>query len=186
MPTETKDRFKLFGDVDRRHHKSDEMISSDMPAWSMRVHLEDLQESIDSKQRAIDQGLVAGADLIAHKQMMDKEQERIDKINHSKPKIEGKDMDDLSSAHKTISKKIGESMFRHTDLEKGLADPHEEARRMKQPCIEIKSEAEADLARSCGVKITNGKVSRDAAQRMFRVSASYLNENSNPETLRRA
>jgi hypothetical protein len=180
------DRFKLFGDIDRRHLKHDERISSDIPAWAMRNQTEEMKESIDSKKRMLDMGLIAGSEAGNYKEILKREEDRYNKIMSSRPNIEGKDRDDLAAAHKELGTKIKESMFSRDDMESGKADAHAEARRMKGPTIRLKSDAEVNLAESCGVQVDgNGMVCRDDANRMFRVAGSYLETKSNPEDLRK-
>ena len=178
------DRFRLFGDIDRRHHKPGERIASGIPAWAMTQHLDEMKESIDSKKRSLEMGLIPSDNQGNYREILKREEERFEKIMASKPKILDKDRDALAEAQKDLGKKIKDSMFTQSQMEKG-ADPHEEARRMKGPCIELKSQAEADLAESCGVSVTGGKICRDDANRMFKVAGSYLDENSNPEALRK-
>lgn len=179
------DRFKLFGSVDRRHGKPDERIASGVPSWAMKQHLDEMKESIDSKKRSLEMGLISSDNQGNYLEIMKREEERYNKIMSSRPKIEGKDIDDLSKSHKELGKKIRESMFTQSQMEKGSVDAHEEARRMKGRTIQITSESEKDLAESCGVTINDGFIGRDDANRMFKVAGSYLETESNPEALRK-
>ena len=80
---------------------------------------------------------------------------------------------------------IRDSMFSRKDMEKGLADAHEEARRMSQPCIELKDDL-ITFAKNCDVVVNNtGKVSRKGAEKMWKIASRLLGELSNTESLRK-
>ena len=54
---------------------------------------------------------------------------------------------------------------------------------MKQPLINIRGNIEA--AEAMGVKVADGKVSRDGATKMWKVAGKLLGEATNGEALRR-
>jgi RNA 3'-terminal phosphate cyclase len=69
-------------------------------------------------------------------------------------------------------------------MEKGLADPHEEARRMTEPCVQVDKEE----ARRMGIEVdVSGRVSRSTAEGMWKNMSSLLGDtapNPNAEMLR--
>lgn len=70
-------------------------------------------------------------------------------------------------------------------MEKGLADPHDEAFRMSEPCINMDTEE----ARRMGISVSaNGKVSRSVAENAWKMMSTLLEDtpaNPNAEMLRR-
>ncbi len=68
-------------------------------------------------------------------------------------------------------------------MEKGLVDPHEEATRMSEPCIEVDKKEFARM----GISTTNGKVSRSVAELGWKMMNGLLGDgmNTNTEVLRR-
>ena len=79
---------------------------------------------------------------------------------------------------------INRAQFTRLEMDKGLADPHEEARRMSEPCIRVDKEE----ARRMGVETdARGYVSRSKGEAMWKNMSSLLGDtvpNPNVETLR--
>jgi hypothetical protein len=81
--------------------------------------------------------------------------------------------------------KISDAMFKRSEMERGVADAHEEARRMSEPVLKLEDK-ELIFVRACEGKIeANGKVSRTTAERCWKIISRLLGENSNTEVLRK-
>ena len=78
-----------------------------------------------------------------------------------------------------------DSMFTRSEMKKGLADPHDEARRMVQPCIDITGNVH--VARSCGIDVPTGqtKINRNQATKMWKILGRLCDERTNVEYLRK-
>jgi high-affinity K+ transport system ATPase subunit B len=174
--------IEFYGEVDL--NKKGELASF-MPAWSYRQLIEDLKEQIDSKKRSIDSGMldaeVKTRAVQEHKQLKD----RYESIISSKPKI---DPDRLTKISASLGEKISEAMFTRDQMAKGLADAHEEARRMSQPCIDLTGD-EAIMAQAARIKgVKSGqtyKVSRTQAEKLWKLSRKALGELANTNELRK-
>lgn len=180
--SESESGVTFYGEVDL--NKKGE-FSSFMPAWSYTQLLEDMKEQIDSKKRAIDSGLLDAERLVEVRAEHKRLKTRYDDIMASKPDM---DMDKLDRLSKSIGDKISEAMFTRDQMKLGLADAHEEARRMSQPCIELKDE-EASLAvdaRIKGVKKGNSYVvSRTQAEKLWKLTRKAMGELANTGMLRK-
>jgi hypothetical protein len=174
--------MKVFGDVDRTDKGK---IKSEFPAWYYPQQIDELKESIRHKERLIEQDMVPASEKQITKSRLAQEKERLTKIEEHMPKLTATEQDSVHKMTKELGNKIGISMFSRSEMERGTADAHEEARRMSEPCIEIKTEAEVELAKECNISIKNGKVSRDEASKMWKLSRRMLGEMSNVEILRR-
>jgi high-affinity K+ transport system ATPase subunit B len=174
--------IEFFGEVDL--NKKGELASF-MPAWSYRQLIEDMKEQIDSKKRAIDSGMLDAEVKVRtvqeHKQLKD----RYESIISSKPKI---DPDRLTKVAASLGEKISEAMFTNDQMKKGLADAHEEARRMSQPCIRL-TDDEAVMAQAARIKgVKSGQsymVSRTQAEKLWKLSRKALGELANTNELRK-
>jgi len=73
-------------------------------------------------------------------------------------------------------------------MKKGLADAHEEARRMCQPCIRL-TDDEAVMAQAARIKgVKSGQsymVSRTQAEKLWKLSRKALGELANTNELRK-
>ena len=101
----------------------------------------------------------------------------------SKPKVTGRDKDALADFYKSLEGDIRDSMFTRTDMEKGLADPHQELERQKTPGFNIKPHSK--LFHQMGIPVSGGKATRDQLCKAYKVAGKLLGENTNVERLRK-
>ena len=176
---------KFFGAIDRT---KDGRISSQVPAWSMATHIDELNENIASRERNLERGMIPYDAVHQVKEELKVDKEKLDKILSSKPKLTDVEQDEVYKVYKSFSKDIKDMMFSRSEEKKGLASPHEEARRMIDPIIKV-NEKTAQLCKDNGVKVTETreglKVSRNGATKVWKIIGRYLGENSNAEYLRK-
>lgn len=170
--------FSFFGDVDKNDKGK---IGSEYPAWIMGTHVDELREGIQQKERVMKAGLVDAANLPYHKETLNKEVKRLGEITTSKPILTDKQKETVELTYKKIQDEISNSMFTRSEMKLGLADAHEEARRMINPIIST----DKDVAKACNVPITGGRVSRNGAIKMYKIMGSFLNAQTNAEYLRK-
>lgn len=171
--------IQFFGKVDRNKEGK---IASEVPAWTMETHLDDLRESIERRERSVSRGEVPQSELPFALAEIEKSKKRLDEIMESKPKFATKDKDSICKEYKRLGDEIRNSMFSDSDMRSGKADPHEEARRMVNPIITVNPA----LAAACGVRIQNGRMSRNDAVKMYKIIGKSIGEDGNAERLRRA
>lgn len=174
----------FFGAVDRKGKKADGEIGSSYPAWYDQRKIEDLQNTIQIQEGMIERSEIQPEALMRAKAELERDKKLLATIEASKPKLKDKDLDSLKKNRDEIEKQIAESMFTKKQMFDGLADPHEEARRMSQPVIKV----DPAFAAACGLKVdSNGKVSRNHATKLWQIAQSYLGDDrgTNVEALRR-
>jgi len=182
-PTVTKEsteesKIEFFGQVDRDR---DGKPVSYLPAWMLPRQKEELEEEIARNERTLKVGAIPGDQKGQLIEDIRRSKKRLDEINESMPSLTSAAKDKLAKAHEEIGGRISESLFTRDEMRNGFADPHEEHRRNKQPCIKM----DPDLARACNVRITSGKVSRDGANKIYKIIGARIGENTNPERLRK-
>lgn len=170
------DEIKFFGEVDRTEKGK---IKSEYPAWYFEPHIEDMKEEVERWEREETLGFAPHDP--ERKAIIKMRKERYEAITKSKPGISDAQKDQLAKEYKKLSKQIRDSMPTRSEMKQGTVSAHEEARRMSEPIINI----DADLAKSCGVEVIGGKVSRDGASKIWKITGKYLGEATNVETLRR-
>ena len=159
-------------------------ISSEYPIWYNRQMMEELREDISMCEYDLKSGRIAETQLGVTRERLSKLKKRYEEVEKAMPKMDDKIKDKLFKVHKELGARISDAMFTRSDMKKGLADAHEEARRMDTPIIKIGSDM-ADIARACNVSPVDGMVSRNQAEKIWKISSRYLGENSNIESLRR-
>lgn len=175
--------MKIFGDVDKTR---DGKTKSEYPSWYFTQQKEELEESISQKERAIENDLVPhGEELHKMKNKLLHEKKRMDEIKEATPKLSDAELVQVKNIRKDVGVLIRDAMFSRTQMEKGLADAHEEARRMSESCILLKDD-QISFAKACDVIVNhNGKVTRTGAEKMWKIASRLLDEVSNTESLRR-
>ena len=175
--------MKIFGDVDKTREGKPK---SEYPSWYFTQQKDELEEGIAQKERAIRDDLVPhGEELSKMKNKLLHEKNRMEEIKVSEPKPTDAEFVLLKNLRKDLGAMIKDAMFTRSQMEKGLADAHDEAKRMSEPCIAIKEDQIA-FAKGCDVVVShNGKVSRSGAEKMWKIASRLLGEPSNTETLRK-
>jgi hypothetical protein len=172
---------EFFGKVDRN---KDGKIASEVPSWYLRQHQDELKNDIARTENALAREEIPPTEKPLIKANLEKMKAKLDSVEASKPKIKGNE-DVLMGIRKELGEEISNSMFTRSDMMKGVADAHEEARRMADPCIKLSGKALL-LAEKAGAKISKGgMVSRTDAEKTWKLLSRALGENSNTETLRR-
>ena len=160
------------------------IVSSEFPAWYNRSMVDDIKDDISMTEYAIKSGRLTEDKLMDARNKLTKLKEKVNVIENSIPKLSDKQKDMLSKVRGQIGEEIANSMFSRSDMTKGIADVHEEARRMSEPKIQLSPEM-VDVAKMCNVNHLDGKVSRTGAEKMWKIVSRYLGEQSNTESLRR-
>lgn len=176
---------KFYGKIDINKHGN---ISSALPAWSMQTKIEELTESVESAERQIERGEVPYDKMGEVKEKIRKGKEKLEMILSSKPALSEEQENKLWKIYKSLGKDIQDSLFTRSEMKLGLASPHEELKRMKEPIIRISPEI-AEICKENNVKVSSKSnthyVSRDGASLMWKVIGKYFGEASNVETLRK-
>jgi len=159
-------------------------ISSEYPIWYNRQMLDELSEDIRMAEFDIKSGRVKDSQLGQAKEKLSKMRDRMTEIESSMPKLDAKEIDKMAKVRKELGKGIASKMYSRSDMKKGLADSHDEARRMSNPSIDLPPEA-IEIARMCNVHTKDGKISRTEAEKIWKITGRYLDEGSNTESLRR-
>lgn len=165
-----------FGEVDINKHGKP---SSDYPAWYFDVQIKELRREIDDIERGLENEMFQGKDKLKMKNLLAQRKDRYEKIMESKPKLRDVDKDRIAKSRKELGERIGESQYCYSDMQKGAmgnADPQVEADRMVNPCIDVKNAIEADFCKQAGIRITNGKISRNDAVRIWQIQGKILQE----------
>ena len=175
---EDSERIQFFGEVDLNPEGG---RVADVPSWCFDIHIEEMQETIDRKRRQIELGIVTQESVHLMREEIKMEQDRLDQIVASRPKLTGNQQDKVYNAYNKLGQRIRDTLPTRKENEDGLINAHDELRRMKDKHISISPE----IAKACMVKPVNGKISGDEANKCYRILGSALGENTNVERLRR-
>ena len=178
-------KIRLFGKVDINKQGK---IGSSVPAWSMTTHLENLEEETASKRRQLERGQILPDRIMEVRAEIEREEKRIQDIKDSKPKLNERQENELWAHYKSLGKDIGNAMFSRDDMKLGLANSHEEARRVSQPVMKV-DERVADFCSANNIPVTEKRdglhITRKGAELAYKYIGRYFNENSNTERLRK-
>ena len=180
LEEESKGQPVFFGEVDYNQHGR---LANALPAWYFTRKEEEMKEQAAHIRYQLENDLIPYSEKNVHKERLKQLEGRLEKIKMSKPELSGKQKDEIAQYREELGKKISDSMFTYDDMHRGVADAHEEARRMTNPIIPVK----ADFIKSFGLKAKDGKVSRNDAIRAWKILGRSLgpDEQTNAEVLRR-
>lgn len=170
--------FSFFGEIDLNEKGG---IRSDTPAWYFDVHIDELEESMARKQRAIDHNLVEPEQALRMREEIKNEKAKLRAIKESRPTLTTAQRDKCANAYFSLESQIAESLPTRKEDREGLISPRDELKRMKTHHIEI----DPDVARACGCEPRNGKITGDQANKCFSILGKHLGENYRVERLRR-
>ena len=179
---EKKGSICFFGEIDR----TDKGISSQMPAWSFQNQIEMAQESIDQKQRALDGGFVARDNEPEYRELIAKETVRLRAIVESRPKLTTEELDLCAKAFKELRGQIKAALPTYDDEKRNFVRPHDEYRRNKRPCIELKNESTVNMCIANGINVSEKmEITRDDAIRLQTIIGRLIGEDTNIERVRK-
>jgi hypothetical protein len=164
--------FSFFGETDK---------GSQYPAWTMVNQLKEIKEEYGQKERALASGLLDPASVPYIKEEIKKLHDKIESIAKSRPELTDKQKQKVEIEYGKLGNLIKDSLFTRSDMKLGLADAHEEARRMVNPLFTV----DREVAIACKAKIIGGKVTRNDASKMFKIIGHYLVAATNIEHLRK-
>ena len=150
--------------------------SSDYPSHFFDRPIEELKRDVEALERGLHDGVYVGKERIKSEELLKQKKERYEAIISAKPKLRDGDKDAMDAVQKELGKRIGESMFTFTDMQKGTADAHVEADRMVNPCIKVGSRLEAEYFKQRDIEIKGGKVSRNHATQAWQTFRKILGE----------
>lgn len=182
-PQTEKLQVKWFAEIDLNQKGKP---ISDFPARYFDAHIEELAYDIGVLETKVSLGGYDGKALAKDRRTLDAKKKKYDAIQESRIKLTPATKDKIYRAATDLGERIREAQFTREQESRHLVDAHEEASRMSMPCIEVRSEVEADYFRQKGVHIVNGKVSRTQAEICYKTFKKELDGGSvNTESLRR-
>lgn len=159
-------------------------VSSEFPAWYFNTMIDDLREDIRREEWNLEQNIVPRDQLPIIRDRIKRLRSKLDNIEGSRPKFTEAEQNKLNKVMKELGKEISSKMFTRSQMQKGLADSHMEAKRMTEPSIPVTPEI-AEVAKMCNVEITGGKLTRKGAEKCWKMISNHFGEPSNTEYLRR-
>lgn len=179
------DKIEFFGAIDKKGKMEGGKISSEFPGYYMDVQKAELEEEISMHENSIKNHLTPDRDIPRKKAEIARLKETLAGINRSQPILKGKDKDTAAKIYEELSAEIGDSLFTRSDMQRGLASPHEEARRMSEPIISISPECASVLQKFNITPGKNKKISRNQASKVWKIMGKNLGEQTNVEFLRK-
>lgn len=166
----------FFGEVDR--HPRTGAITSEYPSWFWPRQLMQLKDDLQQVNQALDLELGNKMELRAKAKEL---KAKIGSIEESNRKLTDVQQDKVKGYIAEFEPEIARMMPVRSKMRFGTADPHKENEMDETPCIKV----DAGLARDLGVRCEKGKVTRQGAQKMWKILRRRLGEDSNVEILRK-
>lgn len=180
--------IQFFGEIDRKRNEKTGDILHTFPAWYATNKLDELSDEISdlkTRIRTAEEGGFMYDKVPMMKRELNAKEDQFSRIAASKPNLSGKEKDAVAKMYQELGERIRGSMPTRTDMERGTTSAHEEAKRMKLPCIDV-PHGTAMLMQKMGINASRGgKISRDDAARAWKICGRLLDAHTNTEVLRR-
>ena len=174
--------IQFFGAVDKT---KEGRITSEYPAWTFPRQIENFDEEILRKERALESGIVPRDNIHEHMVALDRDKARRDEIVNSKPSLSSKQKDTCAKIYSEVGTLISDSMSSYSDMQRLRRDAHKEYGINNTPSIKLPPEA-AKVAHDNGIKITNDRmISREGASRLWKLCGHAIEKETNVEYLRK-
>lgn len=179
---EEKADFQIFGEVDLTDKGK---VKSQYPSWYFDHLKDELQNEIQKMETGLKYDRIPKTEVSITQERLSQKKEKLKEIERSCVELRGKSKDRVSKIREELGSQISEQMFSRSDMQKGLADAHEEMKRMSEPRISIHGDT-IKFAQACNVKVVKGKVTRDGASKMWKIASKALGDcPTNVEFLRK-
>lgn len=170
----------------RRDHETGEMrIVNTYPLYYSNTQRDDIAEERRMIEKAIEGGLYDPVEMPEVKKRLKTLRDKEEMFAHIEPRHLEAKKDSISKLNRRIETILRDSMFSRREMEKGLADPHEEARRMSEPVISLPREIQG-LAVANGIAVSSsGKINRNDLVRVWQMGQKVLGEYTDVEYIRK-
>ncbi len=180
-PAKEKATFQVFGSADLNAKGE---VKSTYPSWYFDHLKDEVKNDIDRMETQLKYDRIPKTEVGITQERLAQKKLKLRELDASALELRGKMKDRVATVYKDLGEKIRDTLFSRDEMRKGLADAHEEMKRMTEPCIQVTGDA-ANFLRACNVKVVKGRVSRDGAAKGWKIAGKALEEHSNIERLRR-
>jgi hypothetical protein len=145
MPVKAKkesSKIQFFGEVDLNDQGG---IKSDMPAWYLERHIEEMEEGILRKETALQNRTVDPEVVPRMREEVKAERAKLKQIKEGKPDLNDTQRDKCAATYESLRGQIKDSMPTRKQAKDGLVDPYNEMKRLKSKHITISPE----MAKAC-------------------------------------
>jgi hypothetical protein len=176
--------IKFFGAVDREKNDPNGKILSAYPAWYYDEKIDRLSDDIIVRENKINSGRVPAASLEEERKELQIRKERMKAIKTSKPKMVGKEKDEVAKFYRYIKDQVINRLPSRTDIQRGTVNIRSEVMWKKKPSIDISDYIV--MCESLGLVMPEKKkITGHQAMLSLKILAKLLGEESNIERLRR-
>jgi hypothetical protein len=175
--------IQFFGKCDRNSLGE---VKSEFPFWMMPQHIDELKYSIENDERALSAGYTQPENRPSIEQRLRENKSKLKILEADMPVPDAGQIDLISRVIKIFEKDLRAAFHKEDDMKSGKADAHEEARRMSEFIIDLRNDTMlTKLAQEANVRIENGKLTRDGAVKVWKISKAFIGEPCRADVLYR-
>lgn len=178
------EQIKFFGAVDREKNDPNGKILSAYPAWYYEEKIDKLKDDIAILENRLANGRVPASSIEDHKKELELRKTRLKAILLSKPKVTGKEKDEVGRCFKYLRDQIINRLPSRTDVQRGTVNIRNEVMWKKKPSIDISDHLM--VCESLGLSMPERKkITGHQGMLALKILAKLLGEEANIERLRR-
>ena len=178
------DQIKFFGAVDRERNDPNGKILSAYPAWYYDEKIDRLKDDIAVRDNRLQAGRIPADRIEEEKKELYARRDRLQDIQQSKPKVTGKDRDEVAKFFRYLRDQVVNRLPSRTDLLKGTVNIRSEVMWKKKPSIDVGNFLE--MSKALGLVMPEKKkITGHQAMLALKILARLIGEETNIERLRR-
>jgi hypothetical protein len=159
-------------------------LKSVYPFYHNTKVMDDAREDLRRMEKSVASNSVPSEYLPQTMEMIKSTKTLLDTYEAHLPALR-KNIDGVIKTRDILSSIIAPSLFTRKEMSLGLVDPHEEARRMAEPCIDVPQELRSIAAKNGVMMDKKHKASRNDISRLYQMCQRELGEPADVEYLRR-
>lgn len=181
--------FRIYPEVDIR--VADGVIINEMPSWYKETLTSEEATEVRGYRTQLDTGQIHPTQVNRVRQEVNEREAKIDAVRNGKPELTDKQVDAVKKIYDELSADIKRSLFTYSDMQRGTAPAHEEAKRMQDKVVKISHRPSALWVKTaCGnakVEDRDGSFwsSRNSMVKGWKIAGKLLGKPTNEETLRK-
>lgn len=173
--------INFFTEID---YNSKGQLKSVYPFYHNTKVMDDARESLRRMEKSVERGDVPAQYMPETMSMIKNTKDMLEAYESHLPSLE-RNIDMVVSVRNKLVELIAPTLFTRREMTLGLVDPHEEAKRMAEPIIEVPKELRGIAVKNGVMLDKRGKASRNDLSRLYQMCQRKLGEPGDVEYLRK-
>ena len=172
--------INFFTEID---YNAKGQLKSVYPFYHNTKVMDDARESLRQMEKSVASGVIPGEYLPSTMNMIKETKTMLETYEAHLPTLE-RNIDMVVKVRDQLANIIAPSLFTRREMSLGLVDPHEEAKRMSEPVLDVPKELRGIAVKNGVMLDKKNRASRNDMSRLYQMCQRKLGEPADVEYLR--